>query len=137
MNQNRIYFKGNPWPEGHPIKRFELSSRIEDDGYVWIDITLESENYYSERDIDDDEDDDYESDWSAPIVWGNYHRCTISSTKWGNSGVKLCKVDEYCLSYLDGLELSVDPKPEEVDDWEELAFHIYLLGHDAVAKHKI
>ena len=55
---NRIYFKGNPWPEGHPVKEFKWSASIRD-GYVWFDMHLESQDYYSERDIEDDEDTEY------------------------------------------------------------------------------
>jgi hypothetical protein len=49
MERNRIYFKDNPWPEGHPIKEFVWSARIEGSD-VWFDMHLETENYYSERD---------------------------------------------------------------------------------------
>ena len=38
---------------------------------------------------------------------------------------------------MDGLELEIDNDPENIKEWDDLAFHIYLLGHDAVAKHKI
>ena len=50
---------------------FAWSVRIKD-GEVWFDVHLESADYYSERDIEDDENVEYESDWKAPIVWGNY-----------------------------------------------------------------
>ena len=136
MISDRIYFKDNPWPEGHPIKEFVMSAKVVD-GDVWINMHLKSADYYAERDIEDDEDLEYPSDWAAPIVWGNYHSCTLSSNYWHEGGFKLCKKSEYTPEFLDGLELSVDDSPEDLDDFEELSFHIYLLGHDAVAKHKI
>lgn len=136
MNPDRIYFKDNPWPEGHPIKEFTWSAK-EVDGEVWFDLHLKSADYYAERDIEDDESAEYPSDWAAPIVWGNYHSCTLSSTYWGNDGFRVCAKADYTPELLDGLELTVDPDPEALEDFEDLAFHIYLLGHDAVAKHTI
>lgn len=136
MKANRIYFEDNPWPEGHPIKTFKWKARVKD-GEVWFDVHLESADYYSERDIEDDEDTEYESDWKAPIVWGNYHSCTMSSTYWHEGGFKVCKLEDYSPEFLDGLELEVDMNPNISEHRDDLAFHIYLLGHDAVAFHKI
>ena len=81
MKHDRIYFKGNPWPEGHPVKEFVWSAK-EKNGEVWFDMHLESANYYAERDIENNEDVDYPSDWAAPIVWSNYHSCILSSSYW-------------------------------------------------------
>ncbi|SFM71525.1 hypothetical protein [Marinobacter zhejiangensis] len=136
MEADRIYFKDNPWPEGHPIKEFEWSAK-EVDGDVWFDLHLKSADYYSERDIEDDEDVDYPSSWDAPNVWGNYHACTLSSNKWHNGGFRVCAKADYSPEFLDGLELLVDPDPDAHEDWDDFAFHIYLLGHDAAARHRI
>ncbi|MES2826065.1 MAG: hypothetical protein V4732_20865 [Pseudomonadota bacterium] len=136
MKESRIYFRGNPWPEGHLIKEFHWSARIEHDA-VWFDMHIETQNYYSERDIEDNEDVEYLSDWVAPIVWGNYHSCTLSTNNWHNGGFKVCLVKQYCAEFMDGLELEIDTNPEAIEDWDELAFHIYLLGHDSAAKHKL
>lgn len=136
MKGNRIYFKDNPWPEGHPIKTFDWSAK-EIDGDVWFDMHLESADYYAERDIDD-EGINYPSDWEAANVWGNYHSCTLSSNCWHYGGFRACTKPEYTPDFLDGLELEVDsnPDPELINSSDAFAFHIYLLGHDAVAKHK-
>jgi hypothetical protein len=137
MKPNRIYFKNNPWPEGHPIKEFVWSARVQD-GYVWFDFHLETERYYAEREIEDDDDVEYISDWVAPIVWYNFHACTLSTNNWHEGGFKVCALEDYTPEFLNGLELMVDTDVEETeDDWESLAFHIYLLGHDSAAKHKI
>lgn len=136
MKPDRIYFKDNPWPEGHPIKEFTWSAK-EIDGEIWFDFHLESDDYYAERDIEDDENTEYPSDWAAPIVWGNYHSCILSSSYWDNDGFRVCTKADYTPELLDGLELVLDPDPEALEDFEDLAFHIYLLGHDAVGKHKI
>ena len=88
---NRIYFKGNPYPNGHQISKFIWSGRIDEDQNIWFDFHLESDKYYAEDESDDVEEP--ESDWKAKIVWGNYHSCKISSTYWGeeNKGIKLSK----------------------------------------------
>lgn len=136
MTTGRIYFPGNPWPEGHPIKEFAWEARNKD-GQVWFDLHLVTENYYSERGIEEPEDGDadYPSSWEAPGVWGNYHSCILSSTYWGTGGFPVAESEHFNWEELDGYELFVDePPPEEV---ENNAFGIYLLGHDAVAQHRI
>lgn len=134
---NRIWFTGNPWKEGHPIKKFEWSAEIRD-GVVWFHLHLETEDYEKEKIIDDPEDTDYDSDWEAPIVWNNYHSCTISSNNWHDGGFPVCSVDEYSIEKLDGFIANVDPLPVTLNgDLDDLAFHTYLLGHDSVAGHEI
>lgn len=132
----RIYFKDNPWPEGHLLKEFIWSAEVRD-GDVWFHFHLETADYYSERNIGYDEDVEYESDWEAPIAWNNYHSCTLSTNEWHNGGFRVCSEEAFSEDLLDGLEIEVDINPEDIEDWGELAFHIYLLGHDAAAKHKI
>ena len=137
--ENRIWFEGNPWSEGHPLKEFQWSAEIRD-GVVWFHLHLETANYYSEREIDDPEPTEHDSDWEAPIVWGNYHSCTISSTNWHRGGFRVCPIDEFSLDFLDGYVATIDSLPIDTSgdwDWEDLAFHTYLLGHDSVAGHKI
>lgn len=136
---NRIWFEGNPWPEGHPIKEFQWSAEIRD-GLVWFHLHLVTADYYSERNVDDSEPTENDSDWKAPIVWGNFHWCTISSTEWHNGGFPVCPVGEFSLDSLDGYVATIDPLPIDTSgdwDWDRLAFHTYLLGHDSVAGHKI
>ncbi len=133
MADNRITFFGNPWPEGHPIKTFEwlVSER---NGQVWFDFHLETQNYDSERFIGDD-DVEAQSDWEAPIVWKNYNSCILSTNDWHDGGFAVGRVGEVTLESLDGLEVSVDSPPP--DDRQDNAFHVYLLGHDAAAHHRI
>ena len=137
MPTDRIYFQANPWPEGHPIAEFAWTAKVVD-GEVWFDLHLKSADYYAERDIDyEDEETQALSDWESPATWNNYHACTLSSTFWGNKGFRICRIEQYKPEFLDGLEMLVDTHPEAIEDWDELAFHIYLLGHDAAAKHRI
>ncbi len=135
MAADRIVFEGNPWPEGHAIEVFTWTAR-EVDGEVWFDLHLETADYYAERDIEDD-GEDADSSWESPGVWGNYHACTLSSTKWHEGGFKVCAKADYSPAFLDGREFIVDPDPESFEDWDDHAFHIYLLGHDAVSRHRI
>jgi hypothetical protein len=138
MSERRIVFSGNPWPEGHPIEEFAWTARIEN-GDLWFDLHLRSADYDSEREIADEEDEDEkDSDWEAPIVWNNYHRCTLSSTFWGEGGgFRVCRADSFSLAWLDGKVFTIDPTEGEIEDDDELSFHIYLLGHDSVANHRI
>lgn len=126
----RITFPGNPWPEGHAIEELELWATLHAEG-VRLQLHLESANYYAEREAPDDES--VTDDWVSPIVWGNYHRCSLSSTKWGLgewSGIALHRaLDPMALAGTyeamtvgAGAEMDADTQP----------FGIYLLGHDAV-----
>lgn len=133
---NRIYFKDNPWPEGHSVQQFNWFASIHN-GFVWFDFHLKTEDYYFEREIEYQEDIEYSSGWAAPIVWRNYHSYTLSSNYWHQGGFKVCSLSDYSPEFLDGLQFEIDPKPENIDDWDNLVFHIYLLGHDSLAKHKI
>jgi hypothetical protein len=134
MSDNRITFLGNPWPAGHPILEFKWLAG-ERNGQVWFDLHLKTAEYDSERSIDGDEDVEYSSDWEAPVVWNNYHACTLSSNYWHDGGFPVGDVGNVSLEFLDGMEVSVDsPAPE---DPEDNAFNVYLLGHDAAAHHRI
>jgi len=139
MEPDRIYFLDNPYPNGHEIKKFVWSGRIEEDESIWFDFHLETDNYYAEDDSDDAEEPD--SDWKAKSVWGNYHSCKMSSTFWGGDkkGIKIKSKDEK-LNFDDCLNsaLCIDTIPLEDDfDYEDLAFNIYLLGHDSCGNHKL
>ena len=133
MDHHRIHFIGNPWPEGHAVKTFEWKARVLD-GDIWFDLHLETADYDAEHEAEDDETEDRPS-WESPIVWNNYHACTLSSCHWDQRGFATGLGSELSLDALDGLELVVDSPPPE--DFEDNAFHIYLLGHDAVAEHRI
>ncbi len=136
MPENRIFFEGNPWPEGHPIKSFVWTA-AQRGANLWFNFHLETEVYYAERAIDD-EDAEYSSDWESPTVWENYHSCTMSSTQWHSGGFAVCRAADFSPEHLDGVLVQVDPLPLDLSAaYEERAFHIYLLGHDAVADHRI
>ncbi|CAN7496918.1 hypothetical protein LJR153_003453 [Paenibacillus sp. LjRoot153] len=57
-----------------------------DSGLIYI---LKSAEYDEENSDLNFQDDEEVSDWQAEIIWNNYHKCTLSSTYWGEaSGFK-------------------------------------------------
>ena len=135
MTEGRIWFHGNPWPEGHTIAEFAWTARKVGSA-VWLDLHLRSADYDSERVIPDDES--IEESWRAPAVWGNFHACTLSSTHWGgNRGFRAGRAVDWGPEWLDGRVFEVASVGDVVRDADRHAFHIYLLGHDAVANHSI
>lgn len=137
MSAGRIVFEGNPWPEGHAIEEFAWTARVED-GEVWFDLHLASADYYAEREIEEDADAPEDDSWKSPGVWSNYHSCTLSSTFWGQGGgFRVGPLAQVSAAALDGAEFAVDPVEDEIGDVEDLAFGLYLLGHDSAADHRI
>lgn len=145
---DRIYFKGNPWPNGHRINSFKWSAHFkyeeeeEQKNGLYFDFHLETADYYEEdAEEENDDDDDEIDDWQAKIVWNNYHSCTLSSQEWDNKGF-LVGSDEapFDFELLNGREYKIDFLSEEEQanlDLEMTAFDVYLLGHDASAFHTI
>lgn len=142
MNKpNRIYFLENPYPNGHALEEFEWSCRIEEDETIWFDLHLKTKNYYAEDDtnLNDEEDEDAESDWESKGVWENFHRCTMSSIFWGDNGIKInTSSEKVVFNDLIKNDLLADTFPLDDDyDYDDVAFGIYLLGHDSCANHRI
>lgn len=139
--ENRIYFAGSPFAKGHSVKEFVWSGGIDEDLELWFDLHLETEDYstdYPELMATDDGGPSA-SDWQSKMVWGNYHSCTLSSTAWGNEGFKAIDREQvFSFSEISKQAYTVNslpmPEPWQPDD---LAFHIYLLGHDSCAGHHI
>jgi len=133
----RIKFPGNPWPRGHRVEAAEWTAVLDPEG-LHFHLHLVSEAYDAE---DDREDEELDDDWKARIVWTNYHRCSLSSTKWGSRGFLVATPGKPIdLDRLEGKTFRVDrvqgdELPAEIQ--EEPAFNIYLLGHDSVADHRI
>jgi len=134
----RITFPGNPWPGGHRLEELTWSGRLTERG-VWFDLELKTVHYDADDPPGADDDDGGGSgDWQARIVWGNYHRCTISS----NTGVLVgTEAEPLDLDRLEEREWSVDPMGPDTTaadlEHDDLAFHVYLLGHDMVADHRL
>ena len=110
---------------------------MDEDENPWFDFHLETEKYYEEDSFDDE--DNEEEDWKAKIVWSNYHKCTISSTEWDTGGFRLdTQNKKFSFSTLANQTFLIDTLPLKRNfDYEDLAFKIYLLGHDSCAGHEI
>lgn len=144
----RVYFPGNPWPDGHPLETFEWSARFVPGSGIWFDFHLETIEF---RSIDPPEgyeeppEEDYENeryDWECTDLWHNYSRSIISSSFYardikdanGKPGF-LAATPANPLDFSEPLDLTADPAPEDPNDWPR-AFGAYILGHDAVADHR-
>jgi len=58
----------------------------------------------------------------------------------GHRGFPLCPVADFSADWLDGRTFEIDTIANGTLDGvelDDLAFHIYLLGHDSVANHRI
>jgi hypothetical protein len=139
----RIVFPGNPWPDGHAIKDFQLLAALRPGTSVRVLMHLQTEDYDAARKIDYDDDHEHDSVWEASRVWGNYHNCVLSATHWGIDGSSGFPVHDasarFDVDALAGTEFCVDHVAGERIDIEDdqLAFHLYLLGHDTAADHRI
>lgn len=103
---NRIFFEGNPWPNGHAIKELKWWGRLVPESGLWFDLHLVSDKYYAE-DVDLREDGmgslyrailqwfqykmylmrmwgrDYGDDWKSKALWSNFHNCVLSTAYFG------------------------------------------------------
>jgi hypothetical protein len=138
----RIFFPGNPWPEGHAIDQFELLGLLDRSG-VRLLLHLRSAAYNAEREIERDEDDEPDSAWDAPAVWTNYGSCILSATHWGiEPGSGFAAVDpgrRFSVTDLAGRAFRVDPEDGDTLSHadETHVFRLYLLGHDTAMDHRI
>jgi hypothetical protein len=134
----RIWFEGNPWPEGHPLAEFAFQILLDESGPRLL-LHLRTEEYDAEDD-QDVEAGDGDDDWLAKGAWGNYHACILSNTHWGVASRSAPRLDGPVPAKPETLTLEVDPaSPGETlqRDQDDHAFHVYLLGHDAVGGHEI
>lgn len=130
----RIRFPGNPWPDGHAVESFSWGAAIHPSHGLLLEFSLKSEDYYAA----DGEMSDHigPSDWESKIAWCNYHACTLGPSQT-SSRSGLLVPSPFTLG-LDRYEFTADPLPVDWDTFFDTnAFGIYLLGHDAVADHRI
>ncbi|MBP1168070.1 hypothetical protein JOE44_004954 [Chryseobacterium sp. PvR013] len=137
---SKIYFIDNPYPNGHKIETFSWSGRIDEYGSIWFDFHLKTENYYADDEENSEEENEDLSDWDSKIVLGNYHACILSSNYWGEEkGIRIDKPGEkldFDTVIKNDLFSNDLPSEKHFDD-DNLAFNIYLLGHDSCAGHHI
>ncbi|MFE3456425.1 hypothetical protein ACFXKD_02695 [Nocardiopsis aegyptia] len=136
-DDDRIWFPGNPWPDGHRIRTFVWGGLLDPEGAVRFAFELTSADYAADEPPEPGTDDDDRpgSDFTSPPVWRNYHRCDISPSRGFVVGTPDAPLD---FGALDGRTFRVD-RLEDVADLEDddVAFHLYLLGHDSVADHRV
>jgi hypothetical protein len=133
MTEGRIWFPGNPWPDGHRVAEFQWKGWLSPEDGAGFGFSLETAAYDAD---DHDADDDYENDFGSKIVWTNYGRATIRPSQGFVAGTPDEPLD---FGRLSEREFHVDPLDQvaEYEDHDDYAFHVYLLGHDSVADHRI
>ncbi|WP_353165237.1 hypothetical protein [Empedobacter brevis] len=138
-DNNKIYFSNSPFTNGHKVIDFVWSARLDENFDLWLDLHLESDNYDEEEEYKDDLDeiDDISQENAEKQLWINYDHAIISSTYWNNKGIKIELVDQLDFSLLNKKVYEVDPLPIDLDQPEELAFGVSMLGNDTIAQHEI
>ncbi|MDR2235248.1 MAG: hypothetical protein LBE92_03915 [Chryseobacterium sp.] len=137
----KIHFSDNPYPEGHDIIDFIWRGRINEDETIWFDFHLKTDHYGAgTADNNEDEENEDISDWHSRSVWNNYQSCTMSSMYWGEEGgIRIDEPDKK-LNLHTAIEnelSSTDLPSDYYFEEEDLAFGLYLLGHDNCAGHTI
>jgi hypothetical protein len=138
----RIFFHGNPWPQGHRIENVIWGASIHPEYGLRLELTLNSALYYEGEEADfpfTAAKFDADEDWKAKAAWANYHECTLSpsTTAFGggivlSDGTSPFDFDRPHQTY------TADPLPVDMEKFRSSnAFDLYLLGHDAVADHAI
>lgn len=124
----RIWFPGNPWPDGHAVEDFGWWGRIHPDGTLWFELSLRTEDYGVREPASSGE-----GDWRSPVVWNNHHRCTLEpGWRRGLPAAEPGRPFRLAVPQT----LTADPV-DEVDFADEPAFSVHLLGHDATAGHEV
>lgn len=137
-----ILFHDNPWPAGHRITELVWSGAIHPERGLSLGFELQTAEYYEgEEDkfpFEDDGDMDA-SFWHAKSAWANYHACRLATSETSDRpGILVSDGSTPFAFDAEAYDLRADPMPFSADDvFETGAFNIYLLGHDAVADHRI
>ncbi|RKS09104.1 hypothetical protein DFP74_4833 [Nocardiopsis sp. Huas11] len=139
QDDDRIWFLGNPWPDGHRIRAFTWGGQLDPEAGLRFAFELTSEDYDAddapEHQTEDEDDDDGPEDFASRPVWQNYHRCRITPSRGFVVGTPDEPLD---FGRIAGRTFRVD-RLEDVAALEDddAAFHVYLLGHDSVADHRV
>ncbi|WP_291069732.1 MULTISPECIES: hypothetical protein [unclassified Empedobacter] len=138
-DNNKIYFSNSPFTNGHKVIDFVWSARLDENFDLWMDLHLESDNYDEEEEYKDDLDeiDDISQENAEKQLWINYDHAIISSTYWNNKGIKIDNDAQLDFNQLNKKTFEIDPLPVNLDESENLAFGISMLGNDTVAQHEI
>lgn len=158
MTHGRISFTDNPWPAGHPLEKIGLSIGADDEGDLRLHLHVESAPYDAEgpgipapaavEAAPGEAHGATESRlahpsverWNDPETWKQYRSAILSSSKWGNAGIKLpWPAEKFTEDLLGTQEFTADPiKSVDVEGTaEDLAVGAYVLGQDLVADHHV
>ncbi|GAA3034572.1 hypothetical protein [Actinokineospora globicatena] len=130
--RGRIWFEGNPWPEGHRIATFDWVAGLDSDGALWFDPILITEDYDAER--MPEEPADRVREWDSPELWTNYEGCLIEPLD-DHGFLAATPGSPFGFTTPEPRTLTLDPLPEGPD--ARHAFQIQLLGHDTCADHTL
>lgn len=138
---NKIYFTNSPYINGHKVVDFVWNARLDEHYNLTMDLHLESDQYDEEDEYEDiiEEIDDISEETTEKSHWINYDHCVLSSTFWGNQGIKInTEIDQIDLASLNNKTFDLDLLPVDINrPEEEFAFGISMLGKDIVANHEI
>ncbi|MGO4449125.1 hypothetical protein AB4Y96_09375 [Phyllobacterium sp. TAF24] len=86
-----------------------------------------------------EEDDDVDSDWESKIAWNNYGSCWMGMSQSSSSPGIIVSDGTVPFDFrLPEYSFEADPLPINWDNYFDCqTFGTYLLGHDAVADHRI
>lgn len=129
IGEGRIWFPGNPWPNGHLVRKVLWSGVLDDDGLHFRFSATTMDYDFEDTDDEPEDEDDELDDWQATGVWGNYHRCRMSG------GFPIAPLSEPF--HQSSFKARVDTEPEALIDDDDFAFETYLLGHDSVGDHSL
>lgn len=136
--QGRIWFEGNPWPQGHALLDFQLGAFLHEGG-VTLSLLLKSTEY---RDaggaVEPPEEQAATGDWESRGVWNNYHRCSIESGAIADQPP--LAIDPATKLPVPGQRLRFDTLADEPPngfDPQDNLLQCYILGHDAVRDHDL
>ncbi len=146
---NRIWFKDNPWPNGHALKESRFYGVLSEEG-IHLHLEIKTEDYYADQGFEAAteqaeehdrklEEEGVNDDWKMYSAWMNYHSCHIQPNKrvlLGN------KEQPFRVDQLANWSFRLDDPPPIEETWkgldfDNMYFHCYVLGHDAVAHHEI
>lgn len=129
----RIYFPGNPWPNGHAVTEVKWTARVERSSGIWFDLHLETEDYDESgppNQTDEEEDANaIGSDWESKTVWYNHGGCMISSSIHEACGFQIAtNENRLSMQALSGRTFVVDSNPDPFAVPQP--FGLSLTGHD-------